>query len=130
MSNPKKTCFFPEPNDSKAYFGTSVVVNDKYLGVGDIGANKVIIYTPDDSGRWSRTREILPPEDLALDREGSIFGYGLELDGDIVTISARIRNPDVSKDDLSPSQAVNKLIYLLLSELKKMAQKEKLKLTK
>ncbi|ELS03106.1 hypothetical protein Xen7305DRAFT_00028260 [Xenococcus sp. PCC 7305] len=84
-----------------------MVVNDKYLGVGDIGVNKVIIYTSDDAGRWSRTREILPPEDLALDREGSIFGHGLELNGDILTISARIRNSDVLRDSLSPSQAIN-----------------------
>ncbi|MEM9275574.1 MAG: hypothetical protein AAGA80_21810 [Cyanobacteria bacterium P01_F01_bin.143] len=110
MSNPKKICFFPETNDSKNFFGSSVVANDKYLAVGNASinrSNKVIIYVSDNSGRWSRTREILPPEDLALDREGSIFGQELELDGNILTISARVRNPDVSKDNSSLSQAVN-----------------------
>ena len=106
MSNPNKTCFFPEANDSH-YFGCSVVINGKYLAVGDIGANKVIIYTSNDSGQWNRTKEILPPKNLVLDREDSIFGNGLELDGDVLTISARIRNSDVLIDSLSPSQAVN-----------------------
>ncbi|WP_041619040.1 hypothetical protein [Stanieria cyanosphaera] len=108
MPNPNKTCFFPEPDESRRYgFGSDFVANEKYLAVGHTGLNKVIIYTSDDSGQWSRTREIRPPVDLAFDREGSTFGNGLELDGDILTISARIRNPDIPRDNLSPSQAAN-----------------------
>ena len=113
MSNPNKTCFFPEPDESRIYgFGSDFVANDQYLAVGHTGLNKVIIYTLDDSGKWSRTREILPPVDLPLDREGfifesSIFGNSLEIDGDVLTISARIRNPDVSREGLSRYQAVN-----------------------
>lgn len=109
MSNPNRICFFPEPGDN--YFGSDFVINNKYLALGDIGARKVIIYTPDDFGKWSRTREIIPPVDLdlALDRVGmgSIFGNGLELDGDVLTVSARIRNPDLPRDGLSSSQATN-----------------------
>jgi hypothetical protein len=105
MSNPNRICFFPEPDDNR--FGSDFVINNQYLVLGDIGANKVIIYTPDDSGKWSRTREIRPPVDLAFDRVGSIFGNGLELDGDVLTIAARIRNPDIPRDSLSPSQAAN-----------------------
>ena len=92
MNSSDGSCFFPEPNDSQ-HFGCSVVVNKKYLAVGDIGANKVIIYTPDGSHKWSRSQEILPPIDLALGREGSVFGNGLELDGDTLTISGRTKNP-------------------------------------
>lgn len=105
MSNPNRICFLPEPHDHS--FGSDFVINNKYLAVGDIGAKKVIIYTPDDSGKWSRTREIRPPVDLVLDGRDSIFGNGLELDGDVLTVSARIRNPDVSRDGLSPTQAAN-----------------------
>lgn len=105
MSNPNRICFFPEPHDHS--FGSDFVINNKYLAVGDIGANKVIIYTLDDSGQWSRTREILPPVDFVLNVE-SIFGNGLELDGDVLTISARIRNPDVARDSLSSSQTANR----------------------
>ena len=108
MSNPNKTCFFPEENESRRYgFGSSFVANDQYLAVGHTGLNKVIIYTPDDSGKWSRTREIFLPEDLKLDSQESIFGNGLELDGDMLTISARIRNSNVSREGLSRSQAGN-----------------------
>ncbi|MBE9046212.1 hypothetical protein IQ255_17670 [Pleurocapsales cyanobacterium LEGE 10410] len=91
MSKTNRTCFFPEEGDS-AYFASSVVVNNKYLAVGDTGTNKVIIYTPDNFGKWSRTREILPPVNSALDREGSIFGNNLELDGDTLVIGARTKN--------------------------------------
>lgn len=112
MSNSNKICFFPEPNDNR--FGSDFVINNQYLAVGDIGANKVIIYTLDDSGKWSRTREIRPPIDLdlAFDRVGSIFGNGLELDGDVLTISARIRNPELHRDSLSSSQqAIMRFTY-------------------
>ena len=108
MSNTNKTCFFPESYESRCFgFGSSFVANNKYLAVGHTGLNKVIIYTSDDSGKWKINREIISPVDLALDREGSIFGNGLEIDGDVLTISARIRNPDVSRDSLSPYQTVN-----------------------
>lgn len=93
MSNPNQICFLPEPGDTNS-FGSSVVVNDKYLAIGDPRANKVIIYTPNDSGKWNRTREILPPVDLNLDEDSSIFGNNLELDGDVLTISARTKNPE------------------------------------
>jgi hypothetical protein len=105
MSNPNRICFFPEPGDTNS-FGSSVVVNDKYLAIGDPRANKVIIYTPDGSGQWNRIREILPPVDLNLDEDSSIFGNNLELDGDVLTISARTKNPDVPRDDLSSSQVI------------------------
>ena len=106
MSNPNRTCFLPEPGDSN-FLGSSVAVNNKYLAVGDTGANKVIIYTPDDSGQWNRDREIRSPVNVAFNGRDSIFGNSLELDEDILTISARIRNPDVSRDGLSPTQAAN-----------------------
>ncbi|MGL5872136.1 MAG: hypothetical protein ACRC2R_07165 [Xenococcaceae cyanobacterium] len=104
MSNPNRIYFLPKPGDTNS-FGSSVVVNDKYLAIGDPRAKKVIIYTPDDSGKWSRTREIRPPVNVAFDGIDSIFGSSLDLDEDILTISARIRNPDVSRDGLSPTQA-------------------------
>ena len=108
MRNLNKTCFFPEPHERHCYgFGSDFVANEKYIAVGHTGLNKVIIYTPDDSGKWSRSREILPPVDLALDRESSIFGNGLEIDGDMLTISARIRNSDVHKESLFAYKAVN-----------------------
>lgn len=92
MSNHTKACFLPQLGDSKAYFASSVVVNQKYLAVGDVGTNKVIIYTPDDSGKWVRTREILPPASFNLEEDSS-FGSRLELNGDNLTITARTSNP-------------------------------------
>ena len=92
MSNPNKTCFLPEPRDTNS-FGSSVAINNKYFVVGDPGASKAIVYILDDSKKWVRTREILPPADLDLSEHSSIFGYGLELNGDILTINARTENP-------------------------------------
>ena len=66
--------------------------------------NKVNLYTPDDSGQWQKTREILPPADLNLRRFNSAFGTGLELDGDLLTVSARNINPEWHKKGLSQSQ--------------------------
>jgi hypothetical protein len=104
MSNPNRIYFLPKPGDTN-YFGSSVVINDKYLAIGDPRANKVIIYTPDDSGQWNREREIRSPVNVVFNGIDSIFGSSLKLDGDILIISARIRNPDVSSDGLSPTQA-------------------------
>ena len=113
MFNSNKIYLSPEPHEKhRNGFGSDFVANEKYLAVGYTGLNKVIIYTPNNSGKWSRTREILPPANLPLDGEGSIyesstFGYSLEIDGDVLTISARIRNPDVSSEGLSRYQAAN-----------------------
>ena len=92
MLNPNQICFLPEPKDTNS-FGSSVAINDKYLIVGDPGASKAIVYILDGSSKWVRTREILPPADLDLEEDSSIFGYGLDLNGDILTISARTKNP-------------------------------------
>ena len=102
MSNLNRVCLTPEPGDSN-FFGNSVAINENYLAVGDLGANKVVIYTLDNYGQWSRAREIVPPADLAFDREGFMFGGGLELDGDVLTISARIKNVNSSKTNFSSS---------------------------
>ncbi|HHP7231948.1 MAG TPA: hypothetical protein ACFCUY_13955 [Xenococcaceae cyanobacterium] len=107
MSNPNQICLMPEAGDTGS-FGSYVAINDKYLTVGDPGANRVVIYTIDNTtGQWSRDREIQPPVDAAFNRKDSLFGNGLELDEDVLTISARIRNPEGSRNDLSPSQAAN-----------------------
>jgi len=92
MSNPKQFCY--------------VAINDKYLVFTDSLRNKVTVYTPDDSGKWQKTKEILPPADLdlSLGNHGSAFGTGLELDGDVLTISARTKNPEWLREGLSQAQ--------------------------
>ena len=103
MSNPEQFCIEPEP-DATGAFGQNIAVNDKYLAISDGLRNKVILYTPDDSGQWQKTREILPPADLVLGPWYSApFGRGLELDGDILTISARTMNPEWYKKGRSQS---------------------------
>jgi len=106
MSNPKQFCIKPEPEASWR-FGEYVAINDKYLVFTDSLRNKVTVYTPDNSGKWEKTREILPPADLDLGRKfSSAFGTGtgIELDGDVLTISARTKNPERFKKGLSQSQ--------------------------
>ena len=93
MSNPKQFCIEPEP-DATWTFGQNIAVNNRYLAISDIIRGKVIVYTPDGSGQWQKAREILPPADLDLSHPGSWFAHeGIEIDGDVLTISARTRNP-------------------------------------
>lgn len=80
-------CFKSLPNDSNS-FGNSLAINNQYLLVGDLQANKVIVYSPDTSGKWVRKQEILPPKDSSVYRHGSGFGADLALDENILTISA------------------------------------------
>ena len=100
MSNPNQFCIEPEP-DATWTFGGNVGINDKYLVFTDSLRSKVAVYTLDAFGKWQKTREILPPADLDLSNNRSVFGNGLELDGDTLTISARTRNPDLLKEGLS-----------------------------
>ena len=109
MSNSDQFCFFPNSSDSQGNFGSSIAINDNYLAIGNTTLNKAIIYTPNDSGKWIKNKEILPPESLNLDANGSIFGNGLELDGDILTISARIKNVNISKTNFSSFQVADTL---------------------
>ncbi len=109
MSNYGKACLFPDLSDSQGNFGSSIAINNNYLATSNITLNKVIIYTPNNSGEWIKNKEILPPESLNLDANGSIFGSGLELDGDVLTISARIKNVNISKTNFSSSTVADTL---------------------
>ena len=103
MSNPNQFCIEPEP-DATWRFGEYVAINDQYLVFTDSLRNKVTVYTPDNSGKWQKTREILPPADFSLSNIGSGFGSGLELDGDVLTISAVSTNPERLNEGLSRTQ--------------------------
>jgi hypothetical protein len=99
--HPTKQCIDSLPSDDSVSFGFSVATNDKYLAVGDLQANHVVIYTRDKDGRWRRTREILPPQDSTAYKVGRGFGYELALDGEILVISAltqqqnyEVKNPE------------------------------------
>lgn len=85
--NPVKQCIDSLPDDS-INFGSSVAINNKYLAVGDPTANYVVIYTRDNSGKWLRTQEISPPINSIPDQVGRGFGSNLQLDGDVLAISA------------------------------------------
>jgi hypothetical protein len=86
------TCITPELEDNYDSFGHSIAINNKYLAISDYLANRVIIYTRELFGQWSRSKVILPPKDSIPDRVGHGFGYGdqLQLDGDFLIISASV----------------------------------------
>lgn len=69
-------------------FGSSVVINDKYMAIGDPGANRVVVFSKNWLNRWLRWRTISPPENsipsLALEE----FGRELELDQNTLVITA------------------------------------------
>ena len=87
MSNSNQICFASRPGDS-AYFGSSVVINDKYMAVGDPGANRVVIFRKIWKNKWLRWRAIFPPKDSIPFKAGNGFGKELELDKNILVIGA------------------------------------------
>ncbi len=80
-------CFLPERGDSRK-FGSALALNDDYLAVGDSEANRVVLYSRQANGSWSKTGEILPPSDSAAAKVGEGFGYDLALDGSLLVIGA------------------------------------------
>ena len=111
MSNPKQFCIEPGA-DATRTFGQNIAINDKYLAISDSLRSKVIVYTPDDSGGWQKTREILPPADLDLSHPNSLFANeNIELDEDVLTISARTRNPKWLKASQSQRDEIPRNIY-------------------
>lgn len=82
-------CIKSLPSDSKA-FGNALAVNEHYLAVGDPQANRVVIYTRNEHGKWLRTREILPPKDSIADKVG--FGFGFDVAFRAIYFSYRFIN--------------------------------------
>lgn len=80
-------CITPEPEDNYDSFGFSIAINKKYLAIGDYLANRLVIYTRDNSGQWNRSKIVVPPKDSIPERVGYEFGYDLQLDGDFLIIS-------------------------------------------
>lgn len=76
-------------------FGFSLAMSDNYLAVGDLNANRVVIYSKNKYHRWVRTKEILPPTESTTHRIGSGFGYDLALDEDKLVIGAYSQKQDV-----------------------------------
>ena len=82
-------------------FEEPVVINSKYLVLGDPIFNKVTVYTPNKFGKWRKTREILPPENFTPPECGDGFGTKLQLNGDFLAISAIVQQ---STDEVSDSE--------------------------
>ncbi|VEP15451.1 conserved hypothetical protein [Hyella patelloides LEGE 07179] len=74
-----KQCFNLQPGDSNS-FGASLAMSDNYLAVGDPKANRVVIYSRNDRGKWFRSKNVLPPKDSAAYKFGSGFGFDVSLD--------------------------------------------------
>lgn len=83
-------CLESLPSDSPS-FGFSLATSGDYLAVGDPDANRVVIYTRNQLGRWIRTREIVPPSGSVADQVGSGFGYELAIDGTVLVIGAFVQ---------------------------------------
>ncbi|MEO0926395.1 MAG: hypothetical protein AAFY63_11060 [Cyanobacteria bacterium J06643_13] len=110
MSNPKQFCIEPGVDASRT-FGQNIAINDKYLVITDSLRNKVTVYTPGNSGEWERAKEILPPADLDLSNVSSAFGTGLELDGDVLAISAITKNLEWREASLYKRDGIFQYIY-------------------
>ena len=87
MSNPNQICFLPETGDTRA-FASSVAVNDKYLVVGDPGANRIVVYQKNVRDKWYRERKIYPPENSILYQADNGFGRNIRLDKNALLVDA------------------------------------------
>ncbi len=84
------TRIIPEPEDNRDTFGAAIAINQKYLAVGDYEANRVIIYTRDNSGQWSRTKVVLPLKNSIPERVGRGFGIEVQLEGNFLIVTASL----------------------------------------
>ncbi|MEM7590681.1 MAG: hypothetical protein AAF383_04040 [Cyanobacteria bacterium P01_A01_bin.83] len=82
------TRIIPEPEDNRDTFGAAIAINQKYLAVGDYEANRVIIYTRDNSGQWNRSKQVLPPKNSLPERVGLGFGEQVQLEEDFLIVTA------------------------------------------
>jgi hypothetical protein len=78
----------PQPEDGDtSSFGLSLAANEKYLVVGDTGANRVIIYCRSPQKEWVRLRAISVPIDpLTVNITKSLTIYKLALTEDTLFI--------------------------------------------
>ncbi len=82
------TCLESKPEDTYN-FGKALAINDNYIAVGDPEANRVAIYSYDNSKtNWSRTREIYPPKNSIISKVGSGFGSSLVFSKDQLIVGA------------------------------------------
>ena len=84
------TRIIPEPEDNRDTFGAAIAINQKYLAIGDYDANRVIIYTRDNSGQWNRSKQVLPPKNSLPDKVGSGFGEQVQLEEDFLIVTALV----------------------------------------
>jgi hypothetical protein len=84
--------------------GESLTANQKYLAVGDSGANRVIVYKRTASQQWTKIHTILPPKNSLIDKIGRGFGYRLALTGDTLVIGAYAskQSPPAQEQGLYP----------------------------
>ncbi len=86
--------------------GESLTADQKYLAVGDPGANRVTVYRRTATQRWIKFRTISPPKNSLIDNIGSGFGYSLALTEDTLVIGAYAskQNPQDQERILYPFQ--------------------------
>jgi hypothetical protein len=84
----------PEEGDSNC-FGWSLAANEKYLAVGDTGANRVVVYHRNSQNKWVRFRIVsLPTNPSIANSSSSCTNYKLALSKDtliIGTVTSEIR---------------------------------------
>jgi hypothetical protein len=99
-----RECLEPIPNEN-SLFSSALAINDQYLALGDLKANRVLVYARNQNGKWQKTREILPPKNSTNNQVNYNFGYPLALDGNILVIGG-----DITKKT-KITEVVNPLVY-------------------
>jgi hypothetical protein len=137
MTNSNQICFESEAGDTGS-FGSYIAINDKYLAVGDPFANRVCIYTRNNSDQWTRTKYILPPINSVPYRVGQGFGNNLRIDNDALLISDEVilivpeteqyTKGIVDSEEFQFVESVPVYASIYLAKLSSEAEPERLKL--
>ncbi len=77
-------------SDDSDRFGSFSAVSDRYLAVGDPGANRVVIYLRQADNSWLRSYEIHKPKRLIGKSRESDFGIHLQLNNNVLIITSII----------------------------------------
>lgn len=112
MSNSNQICFLPETDDTHA-FASSVAINDKYLVVGDPGANRIVVYQKNAQSQWYREREIYPPENSISYERRNGFGINLILGENALIVNNWSTTLVTHKTNLSRPGSIFKGQYLI-----------------
>ena len=114
-SFPVELSYLSKKPDDTFFFGDSLAVSDRYLAVGDPGANRVVVYLRQADNSWLRSYEIYPSKPLIGKYRESYFGSEIEIK-DNTLIAYSYIGQDFWGNQVATEKVKRKLYLVKLSE--------------